>query len=201
MDSKKNICTPLSQVQIPLLEPERESWARKTKEAIAKIRHREACQRYLAAHPEKERLYRQRPEVRARQKIYMRRWREKNRERCNKWSRQYYQKKGNVRMRELARALKIEVLLEYGGICKCCGDDELLFLTIDHIDHGRGNPKILHNLNGWNFYARLKREGFPKNGLQVLCMDCNAAKMWYGICPHQTMKTPIDLYFEIRGVS
>jgi hypothetical protein len=143
-----------------------------------------------------ERTYNKKPSRKVYNRIYLRNWKLKNKKRYDEWRRQNYRDKRSVVMKANARALRIEVIQEYGGVCKCCGYDEILFLTIDHVEHGRGNPKKQIG-NGWNFYSWLKKNGFPKKGLQVLCMNCNAAKMWYGgACPHQLLKTPIDVFLK-----
>ena len=81
--------------------------------------------------------------------------------------------------------LRNQVLIAYGGPqCKCCGETEIDFLQIDHIDGG-GNQqrKLTHK----DLYRWLKTHGFP-SGFQVLCANCNFAKGAYGICPHQKRK-------------
>ena len=82
--------------------------------------------------------------------------------------------------------LKREVMAAYGGRCVCCGEDRIEFLAIDHIfNDGGSRRRNGDDQAGGNFYRRLKREGFPKGRLQVLCHNCNAAKGYYGYCPHE----------------
>lgn len=65
--------------------------------------------------------------------------------------------------------------------CKCCGELELEFLTMDHIDGG-GNE---HRKVTRNIYRYLKINNFPP-GYQVLCMNCNFSKhLGNGICIHK----------------
>jgi hypothetical protein len=69
--------------------------------------------------------------------------------------------------------------------CKCCGETNIAFLTIDHVnndgaEHRRRDP----NARGGSLYYLLVRSNFPE-GFQVLCMNCNCAKEWYGVCPHK----------------
>jgi len=68
--------------------------------------------------------------------------------------------------------------------CACCGEREPMFLTIDHIGCGRGNPAPRKNGASWN-EALVK--GLPE-GYQVLCMNCNWSRGIHGICPHQLLK-------------
>ena len=73
------------------------------------------------------------------------------------------------------------VLLAYGSSCACCGESQLEFLGIDHID-GRG--KVGQRRSGAEFYRWLKRQGFPKDDYRLLCHNCNQALGHYGYCPH-----------------
>jgi len=92
--------------------------------------------------------------------------------------------------KEFRVKVKNEVFEAYGGwICACCKEIEKEFLSLDHI-HGGGNQqrKILGRTNGHRFYLWLRSQGFPE-GYQVLCMNCNFAKRYTGICPHQRKET------------
>lgn len=87
---------------------------------------------------------------------------------------------------------KIAVLDAYGGCrCVCCGELEIAFLTLDHVNNdgaahrratGRGQ-----GFSGMAFYSYLRARGFPKDPkLQVLCYNCNCGKRANkGVCPHQ----------------
>lgn len=80
---------------------------------------------------------------------------------------------------------KAMVMDHYGKECNCCGESELLFLTIDHINNDghlqrRAPGQSSHN----NIYGWLVRNSFP-SGFQVLCMNCNHGKHRNGgTCPH-----------------
>jgi hypothetical protein len=92
--------------------------------------------------------------------------------------------------------LKREVMNAYGGACTCCGETELVFLTIDHVDGNgaehrremaaeRGNGATEYSQAGARTYRWLRNNGFPE-GFQVLCANCNCGKHWNGgVCPHQ----------------
>jgi hypothetical protein len=78
---------------------------------------------------------------------------------------------------------KDEVYNAYGGyICKCCGETDAIFLTIDHVN----NDGYLHRKQfKTDIYSWLRTNGYPA-GFQVLCWNCNRAKHYNdGICPHQ----------------
>lgn len=83
--------------------------------------------------------------------------------------------------------LRLEVFNAYGGPhCQCCGEDEILFLTIDHInDDGAAHRKTLpRTYSGGKFYKWLKRNKYP-SGFRVLCFNCNCGRQRNGgVCPH-----------------
>ncbi len=74
------------------------------------------------------------------------------------------------------------VFAAYGDGCACCGETELPFLAIDHIDgivrEGQRKKK------GSELCAWLKKQNFP-SGYRILCHNCNAAVRWGRTCPHQ----------------
>ncbi len=88
------------------------------------------------------------------------------------------------RNKQKRAALKRELVEYYGnGSCACCGEREIMFLTIGHVDGG--GCKHLKEI-GYNLYFWLKRNDYPK-GFQVLCFNCNRGKhLNNGVCPHQT---------------
>ena len=80
--------------------------------------------------------------------------------------------------------VKAETMQHYGGTkCACCGELEIRFLTIDHINGG-GNTHRKQIGRGRSIYSWLKRNDYPA-GYQVLCYNCNCAGGFYGICPHE----------------
>jgi hypothetical protein len=111
---------------------------------------------------------------------------QERRERNQKW----YAATREVRRRVVKSwgdKLKREVFDAYGGMCICCGEAELIFLTLDHIDGQGAKDRQRHKGNGASgrsLYYRLKREGYPKT-FQILCANCNWAKFAAGRCPHE----------------
>lgn len=122
----------------------------------------------------------------------------------NRKSREYYKKDPDKRKRAVARyyvnnrermceinrranyVTRIAVLTHYGGNppeCACCGERELKFLSIDHVDND-GAAQRKHAGVGGTFYRWLQKNNYP-DGLQVLCHNCNLAKGFYGQCPHK----------------
>lgn len=137
------------------------------------------------------------------------RWRQNNPEKYQAYQREWHQKhaerlrqvtrKWTAANPERARAAKLKnhaetkekVFSHYSpaGIrCACCGETELKFLSIDHIEGG-GNKhrKAIGRGAGGTFYRWIIKEGYPP-GYQVLCYNCNLAKGFFGRCPHQDAK-------------
>lgn len=85
------------------------------------------------------------------------------------------------------RELKAELIAAYGGACTCCGCTIFEFLTIDHIfNNGRQERELVGA--GFRFYSSLKKRGFPKEGHQLHCWNCNSAKYMHHVCPHVSMR-------------
>jgi hypothetical protein len=83
---------------------------------------------------------------------------------------------------------KLQVFEAYGGaICACCGEKELIFLTLDHINGG-GNAERKKIGRSCKMFRHLINNKFPI-GYQVLCYNCNSGKhLNGGVCPHQQKK-------------
>lgn len=159
-------------------------------DAARKAKNREAAARYRDRNREK---FNQR----------MRDWREANRERAREQSREWRNRKlanaspeeeAAIRAAEAAKTKRNQdrcrdaVFAAYGGYrCVCCGVDERLFLSIDHINND-GNVERksgAYSSSGTAFYLWLRKQGFPA-GYQVLCMNCQVGKHRNGgVCPHQ----------------
>ncbi len=65
--------------------------------------------------------------------------------------------------------------------CACCGVHEPEFLVIDHIHGGGGKER---RELGRSLFPNLRKKGYP-DGYQVLCWNCNSAKHYHGMCPHE----------------
>jgi hypothetical protein len=89
--------------------------------------------------------------------------------------------------------LKKEVIFQYGGKCVCCGESEPEFLTIDHIKENGAEERRKNKSAGAGsgFYRWLKGQGWPRDGYQLLCFNCNCAKRLYGVCPHDSERYTI----------
>lgn len=91
-----------------------------------------------------------------------------------------------IQRKRLVR-VKQEVFNAYGAKCACCSEDELNFLTIDHVyNDGYLDKSGRRRKGGLVLYYELKRLNFPKDRYQLLCMNCNfGKKITNGMCPHQ----------------
>lgn len=99
--------------------------------------------------------------------------------------------KAKIRLKIYWTALKTRVFEHYSQervCCACCGESNMAFLTLDHInnDGAEHRRKI-----GRGFYQTLtwiKQNNFPE-GFQVLCYNCNQAKKTHGgNCPHNLVE-------------
>ena len=82
--------------------------------------------------------------------------------------------------------LRAELLEAYGNKCNCpgCGVDIPEFLALDHVNNdGKAHRTKLKAITT-GIYRDLRKRGFPKEGYQLLCHNCNMAKQLYGECPH-----------------
>ena len=77
--------------------------------------------------------------------------------------------------------IKTELVYAYGGCCACCGETELEFLTVDHIN-GDGQQ---HRARVNDVYRDIRNMGYPKESFRILCMNCNFAIRFGKTCPHQ----------------
>lgn len=82
--------------------------------------------------------------------------------------------------------IKREVLDKYGGVCSCCGESNIGFLTIDHKNNdGNIQRQEFKQGTGSKFYGWLKKNNYP-DGYQVQCWNCNCGRAFNnGICPHE----------------
>lgn len=127
-------------------------------------------------------------ELRAKGRIRGKGYYRRNRDRVLAACRDYNAKHHDRRL-ELQRArnalVRLKVLMAYGGACACCGEPELEFLEVDHVDNdGPGHLKQPRG-DSYTTYRYLIRKGYP-SGYQVLCGNCNWSKYrGGGVCVHK----------------
>jgi hypothetical protein len=96
-----------------------------------------------------------------------------------------YQADRNARFRDSHARRRRTVIDNLGGKCVCCGETEIVFLTVDHIEGGGNDHRRQLGGSSQNLYRWLIKKGFP-DGFQVLCFNCNQGKhVNGGVCPHQ----------------
>jgi len=108
------------------------------------------------------------------------------------YSRQYKHKDGQKSWQEKTRgtrvATKLEVFTHYGNKCKCCGESNMGFLTIDHVNNDGKNFKFKigkTRLRGHWLYRFLIKNNYPDNVI-ILCFNCNIGRANNKqICPHK----------------
>lgn len=98
-------------------------------------------------------------------------------------------KKNNTK-RKLDRWNRI--LDHYGRKCNCCGEAEINFLTVDHINNdGATHKRIMKSKDPGSVRKWIVDNGFPDT-IQILCYNCNCAKGKLGYCPHQLKHLKLD---------
>ena len=118
----------------------------------------------------------------------MKKWRKtpKGREYTNEESSKYrrkYRKRLNIANRIYRENVRRAVFENYGSFCACCGEDDIRFLSIDHVNND-GNHHRKTDPRAKDIYYWLRKHNFPE-GFQVLCFNCNIGKKRHGVCPHK----------------
>ncbi len=67
------------------------------------------------------------------------------------------------------------IMNHYGPGCKECGETNLAFLTLDHINNDGANHRRNGQRGGSDLYSKLISGNFP-DGYQCLCWNCNYKK-------------------------
>ena len=114
-------------------------------------------------------------------------WRKKNRKIISEWK-LHNKERVKYHARKAHTKIKLDVLNAYSNNdpkCVCCGEKNILFLSIDHINNNGADERRKLGVKGYNLYWYLKHNGFPQNGYQVMCFNCNFGKRYYEDCPHK----------------
>jgi hypothetical protein len=94
------------------------------------------------------------------------------------WERNYKQNTARYFLRN-----KEKLYAHYGDRCKCCGEKQKAFLTIDHVNNdGAIERKQYPTTN--TMIVHIIKSGFPDT-YQILCYNCNNGKRKTGLCPHK----------------
>lgn len=114
---------------------------------------------------------------------------EKTREDIRAYYRNWYMNhkdQAKVASEKSKQKIRLEALRAYGGenpICVCCGEVELKFLCFDHINNNGAEHRRTIG-RSTSIYHWLRKNKYPP-GFQILCYNCNNAKQYHQICPHQ----------------
>lgn len=96
----------------------------------------------------------------------------RNRDKHNEYRKEYRQK------------VKATVVASYGGKCYCCGETNLDFLTIDHVNNDGAERKRKTSTEKTIFQHLYKRE-VDLDVYRVACFNCNCGRVRNnGVCPH-----------------
>lgn len=89
----------------------------------------------------------------------------------------YDKAKSSVSSKKYRNKCKNMVLDHYGRKCNWCGETDPMCLVLDHVNNdGCLDKKKSKTRGGTNFYTLAIKQGFP-NRFQILCANCNTAKM------------------------
>ncbi len=139
-------------------------WKRKWREdnpELSKQQQKERSKRYREKHPGN-----------LAQKRHYYKYRDQNIERVVKSNRARY------------RDRRLNCIEHYGNKCECCGENNIEFLAIDHINGGGLHHRKEIASKNMNIFEWLIKNNYP-HGFRVLCHNCNSSHGHYGYCPHQ----------------
>jgi len=116
-------------------------------------------------------------------------FREQYPEKQKAYQRRGYRKNHEKRLqiaKERRMKLRMEAYNAYGGsVCACCGETNMGFLSIDHINGTTRTARALQLKEGGSIYGWLKKHSYPAD-YQILCFNCNLGRARNnGICPHK----------------
>lgn len=110
------------------------------------------------------------------------------RKKCNKDEKCNYCKECNNALGKIYRnKIKKLVYDKYGGyICRCCGEIEVCFLSVDHINNDGYKFRLGNKSQSSDkLYRWIIKNNYPEE-FQILCHNCNLGRhINDGICPHQ----------------
>lgn len=115
-----------------------------------------------------------------------------NPEKVSTYNQQYFKNHPGafvIAERKSRRKLKEDAVARLGGKCVCCGEKEMEFLTVDHVNGGgkkhREDLKKAGKSPTQAIYREL-RDAADVSMYRLLCWNCNSsAHFGNGICVHQ----------------
>lgn len=120
------------------------------------------------------------------QNTYNREYRRNISKEKEKWYRRTEDTQGQYKRRIYRKdILRQEMILAYGGACSCCGENDMHFLTLEHLEGG-GNKHRREFKKASRTWQDLKNRSWP-SGHTILCWNCQMGKTHYGVCPHKLL--------------
>ena len=105
-------------------------------------------------------------------------------------SRAKYPERYKAKQRRSRQKLRAEMVAAYGGKCSCCGETNIEFLTLEHINNDGAEHRASLGTGGGNkVWFDLKKRGWPKEGFTILCWNCHMATCHGHPCPHKLPRT------------
>jgi hypothetical protein len=154
----------------------------------------------IAKQKARERYLQKKQEILAKCKAYYETQKEQHRSSVKKWEKKNkkrmdayyarYRKENTQKIRQKNKRYKDRMREEcfehYGNKCQCCGEHRKEFFAMHHIEGGGRQHRLSEKMlqQGGGIYLYLKRRGYPKN-FEIQCHNCNAARGYYGYCPHE----------------
>lgn len=122
-----------------------------------------------------------------------RRWRKRNPEKQRaaslKWRKENPEKALQSRRASYLK-FKKQVFDAYGNRCACCGESNLKFLTLDHVQNQGATHRRSLKQGTYYVFKSVIEAGFPKDLYRLLCWNCNCGRaMNGGVCPHEESRT------------
>lgn len=89
--------------------------------------------------------------------------------------------------------MRNKLIESLGGKCECCGESCHQFLTIDHsLNDGALKRRVIGK--GRTMIGRMLKTEYAREGLRVLCYNCNCSRSAVGACPHESSKQGAGLH-------
>jgi hypothetical protein len=77
--------------------------------------------------------------------------------------------------------IRLKVLNHYGPVCKCCNNNDVTKLTVDHVN---GGGRAQFREDKLSAYQWTVKNNFP-DIIRILCVNCNHSYGAHRYCPHQ----------------
>lgn len=111
-------------------------------------------------------------------------WLNQNKEHYRTYKAEWYKSKAEE-LKERRLFDKKIVYEAYGNKCSCCGENNIKFLSIDHVNNDGYKERKGRGGSSDQIMRNIIKNNFP-NTYQLLCFNCNLGKARNsGVCPHK----------------